>query len=103
MSAGGTLAAMYISLKNNKNLRLHRKKYFDNDVREIKSELDDKKCKPYKHLTEAELTEVKNELREKNKIENLKKVTALIIALVLTAILIYITVTYFDFTSTMRL
>ncbi len=101
MSAGGTLAAMYISLKNNKSLRLQRKKYFDKDRCGVKSDID--KPKPYKHLTDSELADVRDELREKNKVENLKKVSALIIALVLTAILIYITVTYFDFTSTMRL
>ncbi len=99
MSAGGTLAAMYISLKNNKNLRLQRKKYFDKDRRDVDSELDGKKPKPYKHLTEKELAEVRIEISEKNNVENLKKISALIIALILTAILIYVVITYFDFTS----
>lgn len=99
MSAGGSIAAMYASLKNNKNLRLQRKKYFDKDRREVESQLDGKKPKPYKHLTETELSEVRAELREKKKVDNLKKVSSLIIALLLTTILVYIIVTYFDFTS----
>ena len=102
MGSEGSTSAMIASLRNNKNLRLGRRKLFSRENRKGGSSNDINKPLTYKHLTEEQLIEVRQEISEKKKIDNLKKLTALIIAIALTGVLIYITINYFDFGSPIR-
>ena len=96
MSFGGSVAAMITSLKSNNNLRLNRTKYFNKDARKVNLETDNRKPLTYKHLTKKEILEIRKEISAKNKVETLKKITAVIIALVLAVVIIFLFVKYFD-------
>ncbi len=96
MSFGGSVAAMITSLKSNNNLRLNRTKYFNKDARKVNLETNNKKHLTYKHLTKKEILEIREEISVKNKTEILKKITAVIIALMLVAIIMFLFVKYFD-------
>ncbi len=96
MSFGGSVAAMITSLKSNNNLRLNRTKYFNKDARKVNLETDNKKHLTYKHLTKKEILEIREEISAKNKIEILKKITAVIVALMIAAVIMLLLVKFFD-------
>lgn len=96
MSFGGSVSAMITSLRSNNNLRMNRVKYFDKDTKNIQSELANRKPLTYKHLTQKEILEIRKEITEKNKVETLKKITAVIIALLITTVIAFLFVKYFD-------
>ena len=97
MGGEGSIAGMIISLRNNKSLRLNRKKYFKNDTRNIKTEAGNRKPKAYKHLTKSQILEIREEISAKSKVETLKKITAVIVALLITAGIVFLFLKYFDF------
>ena len=98
MSFGGSVAAMITSLRNNKNLRLDRNKYFNNNKRKIQTETGKRNPPAYKHLTKTQILEIREEISAKSKVETLKKITAIIIALMLVVAIMFLFVKYFDIT-----
>ena len=97
MSFGGSVAAMITSLKANNSLRLRRDRFFDKDIRVIKVGNRQNGSKKHKHLSEKEILEIRKEISEKNKIDNLKKITALIISIIITGVIIFLFLNYFNF------
>lgn len=97
MSFGGSVAAMITSLKSNNSLRPRRDRLFDKDIRGIKIKNGRKVHGSYKHLSKKEILEIRKELSEKNKIDNLKKITALIISIIITGVIIVLFLNYFNF------
>ncbi len=83
---------MITSLKANNSIRLKRDRFFDKDISGIYIKKN-KQCS-YIHLSENEILEIREELFEKNKKETLKKITALLIAVILTGIPIFLFINY---------
>ncbi|NQU33389.1 MAG: hypothetical protein HQ521_09160 [Bacteroidetes bacterium] len=96
MGSEGSTAAMITSLRNNKNLRLKRRKLFSRENRNGGSSNNISRPLTYKHLSEEELTKVRKELATIKKSENRKKIIALSITLAVTTILVLLIITYFD-------
>ena len=96
MSWGGTVAAMITSLKNNNMLRIRRYKLFDKDRRELKTGIRIRKPKPYKHLSKAELKEVREELKEERKRVVLIQITIIIALLLVVGIAFYLFLFHLD-------
>ncbi len=86
---------MVTTLKNNNMLRLRRDKLFDKDRREIVGN-NSSKTKPYKHLTKSELKEVRAKLKEEKKVENLKKISVVILLVLFIGIMFYLFLFHFD-------
>jgi CHASE3 domain sensor protein len=94
MGGGGSIAGMVISLKNNNSLRTHRKRLFNRDKSGINKE--GRKPLKYKHLSEKELKVVREEIAEKNRAFNYKKVLVLIISILITTSIVILLLNFSD-------
>lgn len=92
MGAGGTINSMIISLKNNKELLIRRKTFFDNkhsheELRRIYSQKINRNEKP---LTDEERREIREKIRADFKRENRFKIVVVVGCLILIPTLGYV-------------
>ena len=93
MSFASTMNAI---LRNNRNLRTQRNKFFDKYTTKVTVKDKVKKQKIEKHLSEYELEIIREEIKEDNRVSNLRQLTLAIILFVVVGGIILFILFYLD-------